>query len=168
MKSNQLEPQKALSPAYKKIKLLKSDIDDFSAKLQECIHAINLVDTRNESEEHLKSPIKKFLASTFYKTNEINTKERIDLAVYLGENPDSEVGILIEAKKPSNRAEFPTVNQLNKKAFQEMLLYYLRERIGPNSLCYLVFQTIYCGSFFLRQFRLFALIYLFQNSQDIV
>ncbi|WP_228394797.1 DUF7149 domain-containing protein, partial [Chryseobacterium arthrosphaerae] len=63
MKINKLEPQKALNPAYKKFKPLRGDIDDFSTKLQECINAINLVDSRNESEEHLKSPISRFLSS---------------------------------------------------------------------------------------------------------
>lgn len=43
-----------------------------------------MIDSKGESEEHLKSPITKFLSSTFYKDNEINTRERIDLAIYLG------------------------------------------------------------------------------------
>ena len=70
----------------------------FSLKLQDCINAINLVDSRNESEEHLKSPISKFLSSTFYSENEINTKEKIDLAIYLGNDATSDIGVLIEAK----------------------------------------------------------------------
>lgn len=128
MKTKQLEPHKALSPAYKKFSPQASEIEMFSENLKSCIEAINLVDTKNESEEHLKSPIKKFLFSTFYKDNEINTKDRIDLAVYLDKDANSDVGIIIEAKKPSNKSEFPTITQLNKKGFQEILLYYLRER----------------------------------------
>ncbi|UTX50268.1 Eco57I restriction-modification methylase domain-containing protein [Chryseobacterium sp. MA9] len=150
MKINKLEPQKALNPAYKKFKPLRADIDDFSVKLQECINAINLVDSRNESEEHLKSPISKFLSSTFYSENEINTKERIDLAIYLGKDATSDVGVLIEAKKPSNRAEFPTEKQLNKKAFQEMLLYYLRERVDykNNNIKHLIITNGFEWFFF--------------------
>ena len=133
MKTNLLEPHKALSPAYKKFNPQSVDIRKFAEKLTDCITAINLVDSRNESEEHLKSPIKKFLNSTFYKDNEINTKDRIDLAVYLGNDANSDVGIIIEAKKPSNKSEFPTVSNLNRKASQEILLYYLRERVDHNN-----------------------------------
>lgn len=133
MKTNLLEPHKALSPAYKKFNPQTIEIQLFAEKLTECITNINLVDTRNESEEHLKSPIKKFLSSTFYKDNEINTKDRIDLAVYLGNDANSDVGIIIEAKKPSNKSEFPTVSNLNRKAFQEILLYYLRERVDHKN-----------------------------------
>uniref|UniRef100_UPI002589F923 type IIG restriction enzyme/methyltransferase n=1 Tax=uncultured Chryseobacterium sp. TaxID=259322 RepID=UPI002589F923 len=110
-----------------------SEVENFSENLKSCIEAINLVDTKNESEEHLKSPIKKFLSSTFYKDNEINTKDRIDLAVYLDKDANSDVGIIIEAKKPSNKSEFPTITQLNKKGFQEILLYYLRERVDHKN-----------------------------------
>ncbi|SIS56715.1 Type II restriction/modification system, DNA methylase subunit YeeA [Chryseobacterium ureilyticum] len=150
MKINKLEPQKALNPAYKKFKPSRADIDGFSAKLQDCINAINLVDSRNESEEHLKSPISKFLSSTFYSENEINTKERIDLAIYLGKDATSDVGVLIEAKKPSNRTEFPTEKQLNKKAFQEMLLYYLRERVDykNNNIKHLIITNGFEWFFF--------------------
>ena len=71
--------------------------------------------------------------STFYKDNEINTKDHIDLAVYFGNDANSDVGIIIEAKKPSNKSEFPSVTNLNKKAFQEILLYYLRERVDNKN-----------------------------------
>lgn len=74
MNSAQLQPQKAINPAYKKFQPKNTDIQSFIEKLSNCIKEIRLVDSKNESEEHLKSPIKKFLSSTFYKKNEINTK----------------------------------------------------------------------------------------------
>ena len=129
MNSNQLDPQKALNPAYKKFTPLKKDVDDFAKELEKCISAINVIDSKGESEEHLKSPITKFLSSTFYKDNEINTRERIDLAIYLGADSSSDIGVLLEAKKPSNKSEFPKKEKLNCKAIQELLLYYLKERI---------------------------------------
>ncbi|STF08878.1 DUF7149 domain-containing protein [Elizabethkingia anophelis] len=109
-----------------------------------------LVDSRNESEEHLKSPISKFLSSTFYSENEINTKEKIDLAIYLGNDATSDIGVLIEAKKPSNKSEFPTVKQLIKKGFQEILLYYLRERVDykNNNIKHLIITNGFEWFFF--------------------
>lgn len=120
---------KALNPAYRKFKPLKKDIDKFKIELLNCIEAIDISDKKNESEEHLKEPIKRFLQNTFYQKNLINTKDRIDLAIYLEETANSDVGVLIEAKRPSNKAEFISEKNLNKKALQELLLYYLRERI---------------------------------------
>ncbi|WP_157970224.1 type IIG restriction enzyme/methyltransferase, partial [Albibacterium indicum] len=129
MKANQLDPRKALNPAYKKYKPLRKDIAAFVNNLETCIASIKLSDERNESEEHLKSPIKRFFENTFYSKNEINTKERIDLAIYLGKDASSNVGVALEAKRPSNKSEFISPTALNKKALQELLLYYLRERV---------------------------------------
>ncbi|MGK6352233.1 type IIG restriction enzyme/methyltransferase [Parapedobacter sp. DT-150] len=127
---NQIDLRKAINPAYKKFKPLRRAIEDFIIKLDKCITAIKIIDEKNESEEHLKSPIKRFLEDTFYGKHEINTKGRIDLAIYLGKDANTDAGVVIEAKRPSNRAEFPTPNNLNRKGLQELLLYYLRERIN--------------------------------------
>ena len=150
MNSNQLDPQKALNPAYKKFTPLKKDIDDFAKELEKCISAINVIDSKGESEEHLKSPITKFLSSTFYKDNEINTRERIDLAIYLGADSSSDIGVLLEAKKPSNKSEFPKKEKLNCKAIQELLLYYLKERIDykNNNIKHLVITNGFEWYFF--------------------
>ncbi|TXF77784.1 Eco57I restriction-modification methylase domain-containing protein [Chryseobacterium sp.] len=160
MKKNQLQPQKALNPAYKKFNPLQNNVDEFVTKLEDCIKAIQLVDDKKESEEHLKSPIRKFLSSTFYSENEINTRERIDLAVYLGKDASSDVGIIIEAKKPSNKSEFPTVNKLNSKAFQEILLYYLRERVDykNNNIKHLIITNGF-EWFFFKAEDFYALFY---------
>ncbi len=46
----------------------------------------------------------------------------------------SSVGVIIEAKKPTNKTEMITTKKLNAKAFQELVLYYLRERITHKNL----------------------------------
>uniref|UniRef100_UPI002FD8E7A7 type IIG restriction enzyme/methyltransferase n=1 Tax=Chishuiella changwenlii TaxID=1434701 RepID=UPI002FD8E7A7 len=124
---------KALNPAYRKFKPLSNDIQNFKNELINCIEAIDISDRKNESEEHLKEPIKRFFQNTFYKTNLINTKDRIDLAIYLDDTAKSDVGVIIEAKRPSNKTEFISENNLNKKALHELLLYYLRERIDNKN-----------------------------------
>ena len=124
---------KALNPSYRKFKPLKDDIEKFRIELLKCIKAIDISDKKNESEEHLKEPIKRFLQNTFYQKNLINTKGRIDLAIYLDESAKSDIGVIIEAKRPSNKGEFITEKSLNKKALHEMLLYYLRERIDNKN-----------------------------------
>jgi adenine-specific DNA-methyltransferase len=130
---NKLNTRKALNPAYRKHKPLRKEVNNFIEELKLCLEAIKISDENNESEEHLKEPIKNFFQNTFYSNNLINTKDRIDLAIYLDKTAKSEVGVLIEAKRPSNKSEFLTPDNLNRKALQELLLYYLRERLDNNN-----------------------------------
>ena len=137
---HQLKIQKALNPAYRKIKPNRRAVDEFINALSACKEEIRRSEENNESEEHCKSHIKSFLKDSFYSDYYINTKDRIDLAVYRGKSADSEVGVLLETKKVSNKAEFPSTTNLNKKATQELLLYYLRERVdnGNNNIKQLI------------------------------
>jgi adenine-specific DNA-methyltransferase len=47
---------------------------------------------------------------------------------------NSTVGVIIEAKSPANKAEMLRPDNINNKAFQELVLYYLRERITHKNL----------------------------------
>ena len=53
-----------------------------------------------------------------------------------GKDSGSTVGILFEVKKPGNKSEMPTCENINTKAFHELILYYLRERITNINLVY--------------------------------
>src|SRR5690606_40677714 len=96
---------KALNPAYRKFKPLKNDIEKFKIELLNCIEAIDLSDKKNESEEHLKEPIKRFFQNTFYQKNLINTKDRIDLAIYLDETAKSDIGVIIRSEEHTSELQ---------------------------------------------------------------
>ena len=130
---NRINTRKALKPAYRKHKPLRKDVNNFTDELLACLKSIKEIEQVGESEEHIKTPITTFFKNTFYKDNYINTKERIDLAIFLGKDLKSDVGVIIETKKPSNKSEFLTTENLNRKALQELLLYYLRERIDNKN-----------------------------------
>lgn len=130
---NKINTRKALNPAYRKHKPLRKEVNAFTDELIFCLKEIKNIDQANESEEHIKEPLKNFLKNTFYKNNYINTKDRIDLAIFLGKDLKSDVGVIIETKKPSNKSEFLTNDNLNRKALHELLLYYLRERIDHKN-----------------------------------
>jgi len=126
-----LKPKQALNKAYLKVKSNRSDINAFKANL------ITLLDRTNdiESEEFHKNLVSDFLKDTYYKQNHyINTKGRNDLVIHNGQNATSTVGVILEAKKPTNKSEMITTKKLNAKAFQELVLYYLRERITHKNL----------------------------------
>ena len=137
-----LKPRKALSPAYLKVKPNRIDIERFKNQL------IDLLDQSNdkESEEFHKNLISDFLKKTWYDPSHfINTKGRNDLVIHNGNKAGTEVGVIIEAKKPTNKSEMPSKANLNSKAFQELVLYYLRERIieKNTSVRHLIVTNIY-------------------------
>ncbi len=127
----ELKPRKALNKAFLKVKPNRTEIEGFKTNL------ITLLDRTNdtESEEFHKNLVSDFLKKTYYDPNHfINTKGRNDLVIHNGQNANSTVGVILEAKKPTNKAEMITTKKLNAKAFQELVLYYLRERITHKNL----------------------------------
>ncbi len=131
MNVKELKPRKALNKAFLKVKPNRTEIEGFKANL------ITLLDRTNdtESEEFHKNLVSDFLKDTYYKQNHfINTKGRNDLVIHNAQNANSSVGVIVEAKKPTNKAEMISTNKLNTKAFQELVLYYLRERVTHKNL----------------------------------
>lgn len=51
------------------------------------------------------------------------------MVIHNGTSASDAVGVILEVKRPANQAEMPTLENLNVKAMQELLLYYLRERM---------------------------------------
>src|SRR6185312_14457286 len=131
MKIKELKPKKALNKAFLKVKPNRTDIERFKGNL------IQLLDRTNdtESEEFHKNLVSDFLKKTYYDPAYfINTKGRKDLVIHNGNNAASPVGVIIEAKKPTNKGEMVTTEKLNAKAFHELMLYYLEERITHKNL----------------------------------
>jgi uncharacterized membrane protein YheB (UPF0754 family) len=130
MELKELKPRKALNKAFLKIKPNRTEIEGFKTNL------IQLLDRTNdtESEEFHKNLVIDFLKKTYYDPNHfINTKGRNDLVIHNGNNASSSVGIIIEAKKPTNKSEMikalavgdsqqQMISKLNVKAFQELVL----------------------------------------------
>jgi len=137
-----LNPRKSLNKAFLKVKPVRSDIECFRKNLITLLEQIN----ESESEEFHKNLLSNFLRETYYgSTYFINTKDRKDLVIHKGKSSTSPVSVIIEAKKPSNKTEMPTVENINVKAFHELILYYLRERIVARNLeiKYLAITNIY-------------------------
>ncbi|MEC4050081.1 TaqI-like C-terminal specificity domain-containing protein [Flavobacterium sp. SUN046] len=131
MEIKETRPRKALNKAFLKVKPNRTEIEGFKVNLIQLLDRIN----DNESEEFHKNLIIDFLKKTYYDPNHfINTKGRNDLVIHNGNNANSTVGVIIEAKKPTNKTEMITTKKLNAKAFQELVLYYLRERITHKNL----------------------------------
>jgi adenine-specific DNA-methyltransferase len=126
-----IEPRKVLNKAFLKIKPNRLGIELFKQNLIQLLDSVK----EKESEEFHKNLISDFLKNTYYSQNHfINTKGRNDLVIHMGKDAKSNVGVIIEAKSPSNKAEMISQKSLNSKALQEMVLYFLRERITHKNL----------------------------------
>ena len=126
-----IEPRKALNKAFLKIKPNRTGIELFKKNLILLLDSIK----EKESEEFHKNLISDFLKNTYYSPNHfINTKGRNDLVIHIGKDAKSNVGVIIESKSPTNKAEMLSQKNINSKALQEMVLYFLRERITHKNL----------------------------------
>ncbi|MGE0083521.1 MAG: TaqI-like C-terminal specificity domain-containing protein [Desulfococcaceae bacterium] len=131
MNLNILKPRKALNKAFLKIKAVRDEFENFRTQLIKLLDRID----ENESEEFHKIPVSDFLKKTFYDPGYfISTKDRTDLVIHSGKDAQSPVAVIIETKKPGNKAEMLRHENINVKAFQELVLYYLRERISGKNL----------------------------------
>jgi adenine-specific DNA-methyltransferase len=142
MNNHPRQPREALNKAFLKVKVSRRDIEQFKANLLHLLDHIN----EKESEEFHKNLMADFLKNTYYSPNYfINTKERNDLVIHNQKESKSSVGIILEVKKPKNKAEMVKADNLNAKALQELVLYFLRERINNKNLeiKYLIITNIY-------------------------
>jgi hypothetical protein len=142
MEINLLNLRNSINKAYLKVKPNRTQIETFKKNITNLFDQIK----ESESEEFHKNIISEFLKNTYYSPNNyINTKGRSDLVIHNGKDSNSTVGVLFEVKKPSNKSEMPTSKDINTKAFHELILYYLRERITNKNIeiKYLVITNIF-------------------------
>lgn len=138
----ELSIAKSLNKAYRHISIDKVSFDEFKSQLTTLFEQIASIDT----EEKVKGDLMDFLKLTFYRQNyKVSPNGKIDAAIHLGSSIDAPVGVIFEVKMPSNVTEMVTRENLNRKALQEILLYYLRERVEKKNiqLKQLVITNIY-------------------------
>jgi adenine-specific DNA-methyltransferase len=129
MAVNVLIPRDVISDAYRRLPVTRTDMERFKAALTHLLDRINT----EESEENCKNLVRDFLLQAWYAgKHEVNTKGRTDLVIHHEANAQSEVAVIIEAKRPTNTAEMPTEAAPNSKTLHELLLYYFREREAGN------------------------------------
>nr|WP_271253733.1 DNA methyltransferase [Pseudanabaena sp. Chao 1811] len=167
---NKLEPKQALNSKYLKIKPDAENIQEFKANLGRMLKDCD----NKKDEEFNKNLLSDFLKKSFYGDRYfINTKENSDLVIHNDKDVESTVGVIFETKKPTktNSGEMPRVDHLNRKAFQQLVLYFLRERVthGNVAVKHLVVTNIY--EWFIFDAKIFEELFysdkqLVKNFQD--
>ncbi len=143
--NNLLLPRQAIAvnKAFLKVSPQESRVDPFRNNLLTLLEQIKIKES--ETEGFHKNLIIKFFEQTFKPNDEtanpyfVNTKNyakgESDLVIHIGKEANSPVGVILEFKKPKgNVGEMPKINQLNVKALQQLLYYFLQERIVHKNL----------------------------------
>ncbi|WP_373511855.1 hypothetical protein [Persicitalea sp.] len=117
-------PTKSLDPAYK-LRPEREQIERFKDRFKTLFGYID----EKESEENIKDHLMDFLKEVYYKESYVVApKGKTDFVIHLGKDAASPAGVLFEVKRPANRSEMVSRENLNTKAFHELLLYYFQER----------------------------------------
>jgi len=141
MKINKIDITKSLHKAFLQEKPQKEHFDKFKQNLQTFLVNVN----ENETEENLKNDLIKFFDSFYNQDFYINTKERADLVIHTEKTAKSNVSVMYEIKHPTNKSQMITNDTINCKGFQQLVLYFLRERINNKNidLKHLILTNIY-------------------------
>jgi adenine-specific DNA-methyltransferase len=135
MKTTTFKPEKFLRPTHRKQEIAAEVIQDFKQKLNTFLANIHEPSREGKQETDLRD----FLNDALYRAANrkdkfyINKKETIDWAIHNGMDAKSKVAVLIEVKKTAEKTDMFTEAKPNVKAFHELVLYYLRERIDNNN-----------------------------------
>ena len=165
--------KESMNRSVQAIMPLDEEKEIFAQKLVS--YLTHLTSRESESEEYQKNLLKGFLESIL-PYNFINTSSRIDLAIYNGKDSNSTLGVLFECKSLSNKSEMMTTERINSKAFQEIVAYYLNERlfeknlevkkcIITNGLSWFVIEAKEFEKHFFKNKKLIDLVTKFKNNQ---
>ena len=142
MKLHEISLKKSLNKAYRLVKPRRPDIEVFKENF---IKLLGQIDEK-ESEENVKIHLMDFLKDTWYKQDHlVATKGRTDFVIHTGKDAKAPSGVLFEVKRPTNKGDMVTRQNLNAKAMHELILYYLRERVNEKNIDirHLVITNIY-------------------------
>ncbi|MGA2545784.1 MAG: TaqI-like C-terminal specificity domain-containing protein [Rectinemataceae bacterium] len=123
--------KKALNKAYLRRPIERAELIRFQTALNRLFDCLD----ETESEEHCKNLFAEFLKDAFYRDrNAINTKGKVDLAIFSGTKSGDRASVLFEVKRPANFQEMFSEANPNAKALHELILYHLRERFEEKNL----------------------------------
>ena len=127
---------KIYSPSeFLKEKKLREIPVEFLAKFKEALsnHLPDKPD--NDPESNYEDNVKALLEDTFYKgKNKIARRKGVntDLNIFEDNTTSSSPVVLIEMKKPSEKSDMLSKEDLNRKALHELILYYLTEFVDND------------------------------------
>jgi len=135
-------PAESLEKTYRLQSANREQVDRFKISYAKLLPLIN----EKESEENVKDHLMDFLKEVYYKdVHVVAPKGKTDFVIHLGKDATTQAGVLFEVKRPANKGEMVTRQNLNTKAFHELLLYYFqeRERAKNSDIRHCVITNVY-------------------------
>ena len=108
---------------------------EFMAKFKDALSNHLPPKPDNDPEANYEDNVKALLEDTFYKgKNKIGRRKNVntDLNIFEDNTTSSLPVVLIEMKKPSEKSDMLSTENLNRKALHELILYYLTELEDNN------------------------------------
>ena len=128
MLSKLLTPAQSLDLAYRRQKPTREQLDKFEAGRTALLSDVRHAVEQNETEEYVKNLVVRFLTNTNFGGYDVNVRQKRDLVIRTGARPQDPVGVILEHKRPQSAAEMVTPTNLNRRAFHQLLYYYLQDR----------------------------------------
>ena len=135
-------PAESLEKTHRLQPANREQVDRFKVSYAKLLPLIN----EKESEENVKKHLMDFLSEVYYNgAHVVAPKGKTDFVIHLGRDATTPAGVLFEVKRPANKAEMVTRQNLNTKAFHELLLYYFqeRERAKNSDIRHCVITNVY-------------------------
>ncbi|TLD80447.1 hypothetical protein LS68_006770 [Helicobacter sp. MIT 05-5293] len=106
------------------------NLESFKAKVEQYLESLEAHKNQNEK-GIVSNALMPFLQGLGFQA-QVAYKHQANSEIDCALLKDSQVEVIIEAKKPENNKEMFSPNNPNCKALHECILYYLRERKGEN------------------------------------
>lgn len=128
---NIFTPTQSLTKSHKREPVNATSLNKFRTALKDLLDLVPNVPL----ERSLNGYYKPFLDNSLYKNYLSQIEENdIDLTIHTGRKHDSPIGLLIELKRPDNKKEMCSCDDINRRALQELLYYFMNERVLRNNL----------------------------------
>ncbi len=150
MKLTDKTPLESLNKAYSSSNINEGQINSFKTNLKILFDDCHNAELKGEEETHFRDILLIFLNNTYYNgVHKVISANKKDMVIHVENSTHSDIGVIIEIKRPKNKGEMISKDNLNAKAMQELLHYYIEERLKKEKakqnpkIKYLIITSVY-------------------------
>ncbi len=119
--------------ALRRLRPTPTQLADFKGHLAELLKHLDPTKIERHGETHILDFLRLVTRPAEGGGRYGNVNGKRDLVLHLGDTADSPVAVVLEVKGPKNPKEMLAPDDLNRKAMQQLLLYYLEDRTDEKA-----------------------------------
>ena len=123
----------AATAGLRRLKPSPEQLTEFRAHLAEMLKHLDPNKIERHGETHILDFLRAVSRPAEGGSRYGNVHNKRDLVLHLGDTADSPVAVVLEVKGPKNPGEMLAPDDLNRKAMQQLLLYYLEDRTDEQA-----------------------------------